>query len=156
MRRAWMLAAAMLVGCGGGGVGSEPQAGVVVVTYGNAGQYAGLTTFGDGPTRIVLAEWLRDFPDVRYRAYILRHELWHAMTGIQVHAEDETCVSSDYVNPYDFPVIETPCEVERAQVLASPYTPIIVRFDEATDELYNAAQFWNLGVNDLVVMMDGH
>ncbi len=131
---------ALLAGCGGGGAGTPDLGAVVTVEYGDTGGFAGLTYLDDGPVRIVLATWLRDFPNAEYRQHTLRHELWHAATRIHGHPTDPMCVSADDRSPYAGP-LDRPCPVEREQMRASD--PIRVRFAGHYAEAWDAATWWN-------------
>lgn len=147
-RRTWLLAAVLtLSACGGGGVGTPDLGAVVEIQYGETGDKAGLTYLDDGPVRIVLATWLRDF-DAGYRQHVLRHELWHAVTRIRGHSVDPACVSCDNRSPYEG-ALDKPCPVERDQMRASD--PIRVRFVGHYDEAWLAATWWNEAILAVVV-----
>lgn len=147
-RAVLMLGGALCLGggCGGGGGGGSPDlAAVVEVTYGDTGSKSGLTYLDDGPVRIVLADWLEDFPNPGYLQHVLRHELFHALTGIREHPTDPACVSCDDRSPNSGP-LAMPCAWEREEMRASERAPMRVRFGGHLAEIWDAATWWNQGV----------
>lgn len=148
-RRTWLTAAVLsLASCGGGGVGVPDLAAVVEVTFGETGEKSGLTYLDDGPTRIVLADWLRDFPNPQYLQHVLRHEVFHAVTRIREHPSDVMCVSADDRSPYDG-TLDKPCPWERDEMRAG--TPIRLRFAGYEDEAWDAAYWWNNAILSVMV-----
>jgi len=148
MRYAGILALAFLSACGGGGVLTPDLGAVVEVSYGDTAGYAGLTYLDDGPARIVLASWLEDFPNAEYRAHVLRHEMYHAVTRFKTHSENPSCVSCDNRSPYEG-TLAMPCPVERDEMRASD--PIRVRWVGHTEELYESARWWNESILAVVI-----
>ncbi len=141
-RSAIALGVALMLGsCGGG---SPAPTTFVSIAYVDLSDAAGKTYF-DGGTRIEIdAAYTGEFLTAT-----LRHEMWHAMTGIVTHSPFEDCMS---YSPAPDGLVAC-CPSERIQVLAARMMPMAFSFPEEPEALEDAIQWWNYSCGRIVAVL---
>ena len=132
MRSAMLALALSAAGCGQATL--DPVTHVLLVDE-LGGELGRAYWSEDGDTRIELISTQDDFFFDRRR--LLMHELWHVLTRIEEHPNDDGCVSS--LRP---DVLFTPCPEEVAQVNEAGRV-VRLSFPQDRNAAIDAARWWN-------------
>ena len=108
----------------------------------------GLTYFyASGTRRIDVDYSLHGTP---FLAAVLRHEIWHAVTGEAGHSSDPSCVSYSPA-----PSIFIACGSEASEMIAATEAGLArVSFPDDPTALADAAWWWNWSCNEYVMEVE--